>query len=113
MIGLFSYQDGSWNWSGFYILPFAMLFGLPSSATVGVCAAISIARSGKIHLMALLCGLLLVAAGAALLIGDSQKHTISDRYGLWYTLLAAIATALIAWPAKKLFDRKPLQAEDN
>jgi len=112
MAGWLFYQTG--HWSVFYTLPFfALLFGLPSSATVGVCAAISIVRSGKIHLLALLWGLLLVAAGAALLLGDPKKHTIFDRYGLWYTLLAAIATALIAWPAKKLCDRKPLQTEGD
>jgi len=112
--GWLFYQTGGWRWSVFYTLPFlALFFGLPASATVGVCAAISVVRSGKIHLMALLWGLLLVAAGAALLLGDPKKHTIFDRYGLWYTLLAAIATALIAWPAKKLCERKPLQAEGH
>jgi len=114
MSALLFYQADRWSWSVFFILPlYALWFGLPASATVGLCAAISIVRSGKIHLMAWLCGLLLVAAGAALLLGDPQKHGISDRYGLWYTLLAAIATALIAWPAKKLCDRKPFQAEGD
>jgi len=114
MSGWLFYQAAGWIWSVFFILPFfALFFGLPASATVGLCAAISIVRSGKIHLMALLWGLLLVAAGAALLLGDPKKHAIFDRYGLWYTLLAAIATVLIAWPAKKLCDSKPLQAGGN
>jgi len=114
MSGWLFYQASGWIWSVFFTLPFfALFFGLPASATVGLCAAISIVRSGKIHLMALLWGLLLVAAGAALLLGDPKKHAIFDRYGLWYTLLAAIATVLIAWPAKKLCDSKPLQAGGN
>jgi len=114
MCGWLFYQAGDWSWSVFFALPFfALFFGLPASATVGLCAAISIVRSGKIHLMALLWGLLLVAAGAVLLLGDPKKHAIFDRYGLWYTLLAAIATVLIAWPAKKLCDSKPLQAGGN
>jgi len=114
MSGWLFYQTGGWSWSVFFTLPlFALFFGLPASATVGLCAAISIVRSDKIHLMALLWGLLLVAAGAALLLGDPKKHAIFDRYGLWYTLLAAIATVLIAWPAKKLCDSTPLQAGGN
>jgi len=114
MSALLFYQAERWSWAVFFMLPFfALWFGLPASATVGLCAAISMLRSGKIHLMALLCGLLLVAAGAALLLGSPQSPTIFDRYGLWYTLLAAIATAMIAWPAKKLCERKPLQTEGH
>gem|GEM_PF-1746275 len=94
----------------FFYLPFYfILFGSPASIIMGLCAAISIVCYGKIRFrILLLLGLPFIAGGAAMVLGSNSKApSITDRYGLWYTLLATIATAIIAWPAKKLCDSKP------
>jgi len=92
----------------FLYLPVAfVMFGSPASATLGLCAAISIVRFGKIRITTLLWGFLMVAIGAAWLLHSPNDRHIVGRYGLWYSLLALFGTVLMVWPAKKLCDGKP------
>jgi len=86
------------------LMPGFVVAGAPASAAVGLGAAVSIMVYDTIRIQALLAPLLLVVLAVALLTGPSPV-SFWRGYGFWYSGLAALATALIAWPAKMLFDR--------